>query len=132
MLNPCGHRVIVQRDPTEDTYGDSGIIVTVSKDAEKLEAANMQIGVIVAVGPDAWKAFRIMDDQGKEHNGKKWANVGDYVLYSRYSGRNINDPFTPEEEDLMIMLDEDILAIITPESTKIPESTIREKAKGVA
>lgn len=129
MFQPCGHRVIVQRDPVVDTYGESGIIITSSASAKKLEAANAQTGVVVAIGPDAWKAFRMINDNGKEVNGKQWAKPGDYVLFAKYAGRNVDDPFTPDEGDLIILNDEDIIAIITPERTEIPDCKTRDKAE---
>jgi co-chaperonin GroES (HSP10) len=70
----------------------------------------------------------MLDDKGTEHNGKSWADVGDYVLFAKYAGRNINDPFTPDEEDLIVLNDEDVLAVITPMQQVIPESLVREAA----
>lgn len=129
MFHPCGHRVIVRRDHVKETYGDSGIIIAVDESAKKMEKANVQTGVVVAVGPDAWKAFRMLDENGKEVNGKSWAKPGDYVLYAKYAGRNVDDPFTPDEGDLIILNDEDILTIITEEPTVIPECKTKEKAE---
>lgn len=120
MFRPCGHRIIVRRDPVEETTA-GGIIVTTSESARKLEAANCQTGVIISIGPDAWKAFRMIDENGKEKNGRPWATPGDYVLFAKYAGRNINDPATPGEEDLIILNDEDVIALITEEPTPIPK-----------
>jgi co-chaperonin GroES (HSP10) len=130
MFRPCGHRLVIHRDPVEETYGEMGLIVHAKKDSAKLEAANCQTGVILALGPDCWKAFRKIDEKGTEVEGQPWAKVGDYVLYSKYAGRNINDPFTPDEEDIIIINDEDVIAVIEPEKTKIPVSDIRINAKG--
>jgi co-chaperonin GroES (HSP10) len=87
------------------------------------------MGVIVAIGPDCWEAFRKVDSTGNEVNGKPWASVGDYVLYAKYAGKNVIDPFTPEDKDLIILNDEDIIAIVTEGETVIPTDTVRE-AKG--
>lgn len=129
MFNPCGHRVVIHRDPIERTT-DSGIIIHSSTQSEKLEAANAQMGVVIAVGPDAWKAYRMVDDNGKERNGKRWAEPGDYVLFAKYAARNVIDPYTPDNEDICVMNDEDIICVITPETTVVPESTARNNAKG--
>ena len=126
MLNPCGHRIVVKRDSVEETYGDSGIIVTASESAKKLEVANCQTGVVVAIGPDAWKAFRMRDENGREVNGRPWAHPGDYVIFAKYAGRNIDDPFTKGEEDFIILNDEDVIAIITPSRTEIPACSAKE------
>jgi co-chaperonin GroES (HSP10) len=129
MFKPCGHRLVIQRDPVEETYGDSGIIIHANENQQKLDAANCQMGVIVAIGPDCWEAFRKVDSTGNEVNGKPWASVGDYVLYAKYAGKNVIDPFTPEDKDLIILNDEDIIAIVTEGETVIPTDTVRE-AKG--
>lgn len=126
MLNPCGHRLVVHRNPVEETYGEVGIIVHSNDQQKKLDSANAQLGVVVAVGPDAWKAFRKVDDNGKEVNGKHWADVGDYVLFAKYAARNIIDPFTPDNPDLVVLNDEDIICVITQEPTVVPSETVRD------
>jgi len=125
MFQPCGHRIVVRRDTVEETT-EGGIIIAATESAKKLEAASCQTGVVVAVGPQAWHAFRTLDENGKEHSGQPWAEPGDYVLYSKYSGRNIDDPFSPEERDLMILNDEDVLCIIRPDAQVIPESPVKD------
>ena len=125
MFQPCGHRVIVRRDTVENV-SEGGIILNTNTTQQKLEAASCQTGVVVAIGPDAWKAFRMLDENGSEKNGKAWARPGDYVVFAKDSGRNLNDPFTPGEEDLVFLNDEDILAIIVPGEQPIPESSVKE------
>ena len=125
MFKPCGHRIIVRRDPAEETTS-GGIIIATTESAKKLEAAQCQTGVIVAVGPNAWEAFRLLDGNGKEKNGKPWATVGDYVLFAKYAGRNVIDPATPDEEDLIILNDEDVISVITDEPTEIPACPAKE------
>lgn len=126
MFKPLGHRLVVHRDPVEETYGEMGIIMHSQEQSKKLEAANAQLGIVVAVGPDAWKAYRMIDDNGVEKNGKPWAKVGDYVLFSKYAGKNVIDPFTPNNEDLVVLNDEDVICIITPEETVVPTGTVRD------
>lgn len=92
-IEPCGHRVVVKPDPIEEKT-QSGIIVSVGEKKEREQAAQTT-GVIVAVGPTAWKAF---DD------GEPWAAVGDRVTYAKYGGW----PFDHDGENFRLLNDEDI------------------------
>lgn len=107
MYNPAGHRVIVRPDPVEEV-SEGGIVVMMPSDVAQEQAGQVQ-GTLVAVGPNAWKAF---DD------GHPWAQVGDKVVYSKYAGRYMKDPDVdtsdPHERDnkIVILNDEDILATV--------------------
>jgi len=87
MIKMTGYRVLIKPDPLE-TKTESGII-TVTKDKEKLEKTGIQRGVVIDIGPSAWKAFREVDEKSKEHNGKKWPGVGDYIGFALHAGRYI-------------------------------------------
>ena len=100
MLNPVGHRVIVKPDPIQEKT--KGGIILAHQD-ERLEKAGQQFGLLVAAGDQAWKAF------GKDHDGEPWAEPGDYVVYSRYAGKFVNDPFT--EDEYVVLNDDDIVMI---------------------
>lgn len=104
-LNPCGHYVLVKPDPIESTT-ESGVVIV--RD-ERLAKAECQLGTVVATGPTAWKAFRVLED-GNERPGKPWASVGDKVYYSKHSGFFARDPVT--EEDYVIMNDDDVQMVI--------------------
>lgn len=97
MITPCGHRVLVKPDPIEEV-SKGGIVIATKVNEQQLKGATTT-GTIVAVGMNAWKAF---DD------GKPWAEVGDRVSYAKYGGKVIKD----EDQDLVILNDEDILAIL--------------------
>lgn len=112
MIKPVGYKILVKPDPIE-TETDSGIVLVVD---EKLERAGQMRGTLVAIGSQAWQAFRHVDDQGKFRNGKPWATVGDRVVYSRYAGKILEDP--ENEEDYVILNDEDLVAVISGEPTK--------------
>lgn len=106
MIKPCGHTVLVKVDEVEQET-DWGFKLTVTTDKRKLEQASQMIGELVAIGPQAWLAF------SKNFDGEPWASVGDKVLFARYSGKCVVDPYT--EEEFYIMNDEDIRAIIVAE-----------------
>ena len=81
-----------------------------------------QYGVLVAAGPQAWKAHAkaILDYLGStDPYARKpgdllgdWAVIGDTVMYSRYAGKGVYDPLTGEE--YYLIHDEDVLAVLPP------------------
>lgn len=98
MIVPQGHRVLVAPDKKEEkTQG--GIILT--KSIQQQEELAGIFGTIVAIGPNAWKAF---DD------GQPWAEVGDRVVYSKYGGLVLEDPDT--KEMYRLLNDDDIYCTI--------------------
>lgn len=102
MWMPVGHKVLVKPDEIEKVSGGGIVLVQ----DEKLAEFTQQVGTIVAIGPDAWKAFRQVDDNGKLVNGRPWAEVGDKVLYSKNAGKFIRHP--DSNEKFLLMMDEDI------------------------
>ena len=110
MIIPTGHRVLVKPDPIEEKT-DAGIFIVQD---ERTAKGTQVYGTVEAVGPDAWKAFRKIDENGNEVNGQPWASKGDRVVFSRFAGRFISDPNKPDGDDneFVILNDEDIVAII--------------------
>lgn len=92
--------VLVKPDEVK-TKTDSGIILTID---ENKEALAQVYGTIVALGPNAWKAF---DD------GEPWAKVGDKIVYSKYGGKILLDKESGVKYTML--RDEDVLAVITEE-----------------
>ena len=106
MLKPVGHRILVDVDEADlEVEFATGQFRIVSD--KKMEEAHQIIGTLVAIGPQAWKAF------GPNFTGESWAEVGDRVLFSEYSGRLVEDPETGKKYKLMN--DEDIVARVTGE-----------------
>lgn len=96
-LKAVGHRVIVRPDEVEkQTKG--GIILNLAKDEKRLEAAQHR-GVIVDIGPNAWKGF---DD------GQPWAETGDRVYFVKHAGQMVEDEETGEL--FRLLNDDDIVA----------------------
>lgn len=115
-LRPAGHRILVKPDVVEDEVELApGKKFKIVQD-ERLARHNQQLGTLVAVGPDAWAAFRKVDDSGKEVNGKPWAKPGDRVWYSKNAGKFIEHPET--EEVFIVMNDEDISVILESEDSE--------------
>jgi chaperonin GroES len=92
-LQPLADRVVVK--PSEPEEKKQGGIIIPDTAKEK-----PQQGKIIAVGPG-----RVTDDGKKVPMEVK---AGDIVLYGKYSGTEV----TVDNEDLLIMRESDILAIL--------------------
>jgi len=92
-LQPLGDRVVVKPTPREEMT-KSGIVLP---DTAKEKP---QEGSVIAVGPGA-----ILED-GKR--GAMDVKVGQKVLYGKYAGTE----FKLEEDELLIVSQKDILAIV--------------------
>ena len=91
-LTPLGDRVVLKQLVAEETT-KSGIVLP-GQNKEKPQQAE-----VVAVGPGG-----VVD--GKEI--KMEVKVGDKVIYSKYSGTNVE----LDEEEFIVVKQNDILAII--------------------
>ena len=92
-LQPLGDRVVVEREQSEEKTA-GGILLP---DAAKDKPAR---GTIVSVGEG-----RLLDDGSR---GKLQVKVGDRVIFSSYAG----ETFKVGEQELLLMREEDILAVI--------------------
>jgi len=95
-IEPVGHRVLVFPTVVEEVT-KGGIILTA--EIRDRDQAGAETGVVVAVGPDAWKL---------DIYKKPWAAVGDSVCFARYAGKTIEGV---DGKKYRLMNDEDILAI---------------------
>lgn len=95
-IKPLGNRVLIKRSKAQSTKG--GILLPDSAQEKPRE------GVVVASGPGK------MNEQGSiEAMSLK---VGDRVLFSAYSGTEIKN-HSSEDEEFLIMSEEDILGILS-------------------
>ena len=92
-LRPLGDRVVIQPTPREEMT-KSGIVLP---DTAKEKP---QEGMILAVGPGAF------DSEGKRTAMD--VKVGQKVLYGKYAGTE----FKLDDEELLIVSQKDILAIV--------------------
>ncbi len=122
-IKPCGHHVVVK--PIElPKESKGGILLNFEgSQYEKLERASRMLGVLVAIGPQAWAAHAAalqdlyIGPPKQAHKAsifKPWAKEGDTVLYSRHAGKFVFDPISGEEHYLIH--DEDVLAVLPPQS----------------
>ena len=92
-LRPLGDRVVIQPSARQEMT-KSGIVIP---DTAKEKP---QEGTVLSVGPG-----KILDDGQREAID---VAVGDKVLYAKYAGTE----FKVEDEDLLIVSQKDILAIV--------------------
>lgn len=93
MIVPFLHRVLVKPDPVE-TKSAGGIILSLN---EKREQASASQGTVIALG----------DTFGVDYKANLLPKIGDKVYFAQYAGRWIKE----NDEDLVLLNDEDILAI---------------------
>ncbi len=92
-LRPLSDRVVVKPLPKEEVTKSGLVLPETAKERP-------QEGTIVAVGP------------GRLEEGKRVAldvKEGDKVLYAKYAGTEVKI----DEEDLLIMSEKDILAVVS-------------------
>jgi chaperonin GroES len=92
-LKPLGDRVLVQPVEEEETTASGIVLPDTAKEKP-------QKGKVLAVGDGK------LDDDGKRI--KLDVSKGDEVLYSKYGGTEI----TVEGEDLLVLRESDVLAIV--------------------
>ena len=92
-LQPLGDRVVVARDESEEVTAGGIVLPDTAKDKPAR-------GKIVSVGDG-----RLLDDGTRAPFQVK---VGDHVLFSSYAG----DEFKIDDRELMLLREEDILAVI--------------------
>jgi len=92
-LTPLGDRVVVKPTPREEMTKSGLVLPDTAKEKP-------QEGSVIAVGPG-----RILDDGKREPMDVK---VGHKVLYGKYAGTE----FKLDEDELLIVSQKDILAIV--------------------
>ena len=92
-LKPMGDRVVVKPKGREETT-KSGIVLP------DTATERPQQGDVLSVGPG-----RVLDNGSRAEVDLK---VGDTVLFAKYSGTE----FKHEDEDLLILTERDVLAVI--------------------
>lgn len=107
-ISPAGHRLTVKPfkqaevDEVLKAAKESGFLkeFKIINSNEKREDASVDRGIVLAIGPTAWKAF----------DGTQWCKVGDEILFAKFAGKFVTDPETGE--DVCVLNDEDVVAVI--------------------
>lgn len=92
-LQPLGDRVVVEREQSEETTA-GGIVLP---DSAKDKPAR---GVVLSVGDG-----KLLEDGSR---GEMQVKVGDRVIFRSYAGEN----FRIDDEEMLLMREDDILAVI--------------------
>ena len=98
-LIPTSYNILVYVPPVETTTA-GGIVRMTDKEADREQKGSAE-GYVIAIGAQAWEELG---------DGSPWAEVGDRVVFQRYSGT------VPEVEGLdsgefRLMRDEEVLAV---------------------
>lgn len=101
MLIPRNDMVVVLGIDDPDTWYDSKLIVRPESTKDRCDQ-----GIVKAVGPNV-----------------KSVQVGDYVMFSPYSGMVAN--VEGEGDKCIIMKEEGVIAILTPPTTPVPGLFVR-------
>lgn len=109
MLSPVAFRVVIRPYAVEKKT-KSGLLLAID---EKLEEGATDRGIIVAIGPDVYAAFKTKLPFGGLEPGQR-------VAFAKYSGKWVIDPETNEK--LLVVNDEDIVTIL--EGTKDATSNV--------
>ena len=92
-LRPLGDRVVIKPSPREEMTKSGIVLPDTAKDKP-------QEGVVLSVGPG-----KVLDDGSRSAMD---ISVGQKVLYAKYAGTE----FKVESEELLIVSEKDILAIV--------------------
>ena len=103
MISPNGHYVLIKPDDVTEMdstlKGAKEAGLHIPEEILNQEQGATVIGTLVAIGPDAWVAFKSKDP---------WAEVGQRVYYPRHTGNKLKDPDTGIE--YLLMTDERVIA----------------------
>lgn len=95
MIQVKGYRLLVKPDIVDLTT-PAGLVIAADR---KVEQAAQVRGVVHSVGERCWEGY------------EPYAKVGDYILFSKYAGKVVEDPET--DEQFIILNDEDVLGVVT-------------------
>lgn len=98
MLEALGNRVIIKPEIEEVSKG--GIVL--ARD-ERIAKSETSTGIVVGIGPSAWLDPIL--------GGEPWCQLGDRVVYAKYSGKFVTDP--EDNLEYVVINDDAIQARLT-------------------
>jgi co-chaperonin GroES (HSP10) len=108
LIIPVLHRIVVKQDKIEDKdqafAAARAIGIEIAFGERKREQQAVDSGVVVAIGPTAFKDFGLDNAP---------ISVGDTIVYARYAGKPVEDPQSKVE--YMLLNDEDVICRTTTE-----------------
>jgi len=109
-LEVVGFRLLIVPDRVKSTTTSGIITSTDYEDSDALRAAAVGRGIVVAIGPMSWKGIKGYDYDA----GGDWCKVGDHVIFTKFSGKYMDDPVIRDPDDntqalrIALVNDEDI------------------------
>ncbi len=101
-IRPVGHHLVVAPITLPEKSKGGIIIKHGGTDWDRLQKASRMLGVVLAVGPQCWRAHAAAladsvgtNDPSLHRSGDilgAWAKVGDTVFYNRHAGKFMFDP----------------------------------------
>lgn len=101
MLEALGNRVIIKPDPIEEV-SEGGIVFAQTTQFMRDEKASTSTGEVIGFGPAAWLDPAM--------GGEPWVDIGDRVVFARYSGKYVTDP--DDNKEYVVINDDAIQARI--------------------
>ena len=99
-IRTAGNRILVKPHEIKKKTA-SGLIIEYAEN-EKLEKGAREMGIVVEIGESCWFDFPGWPN-------KPWCKVGDEVIYAKYAGKNVKDPYTGEE--FVMLNDVDVVGV---------------------
>lgn len=119
-IKPLGHLVLVAPDEIKEEVSEGGIVL--GEQTRKADAYAQTRGTVLDIGPTCWKdlggkSVKYIKEGStiKESIGEPWCKIGDTIIFQRYSGGRIADDKGKYREDVILVNDKDVLAVITEE-----------------
>lgn len=112
MIVPVTFRLLVKPvdlldvDAAWASAKKAGLDLSGTEKERKREQNAIDRGTVLAMGPVAFKAYDTPNP----------LQIGDEVIYARHSGKEVTDPYGDPDEKVILLNDEDIIAIIRKET----------------
>ena len=100
ILLPQGWKVLIEPRPAKEMHGRFEL----PPETIKAEQMLTFVGKVWAMGPLCYQSERF--------GGARFCEVGDVVLYSRYSGQDVKIVIGDFESNLRILNDDEIMAVV--------------------
>jgi co-chaperonin GroES (HSP10) len=106
MIEVILDRILVKLEDIKREHDlGNGVKLEIARSAsqERRESASVVQGTVVGIGPLAFKSYGYKEEIP--------VKIGDVVQFAKFAPRTVVDPERPEDQ-LAVMLDEDVIAII--------------------
>lgn len=105
MLKVCGHRILLKPftlEEVDETYKRAKAVgIEIPELEEKRREQNaIDKAIVISVGGTAWRDF----------GNTPWAEIGDLIIYPKYSGKWVEDP--ADKQKYLILNDDDVLCVV--------------------